>query len=234
MLLANAKAAYERLQSAENARAHLDEVRALIALQKELKDKAAKVHDLVERYQLLQQHGVVLSISADTKALRKTISNLMARFDEKPSSDTLTKGKHWTGLQTALDVANTALEIQIQQDWKNYFGTRLFAGLPPGQRKVGFVQTPDNLRALNRYSQLYEKFSRYRNAVVRTVEEFEEVHKISDELTSITFDEDVPASVKLFINAVPTGAGLDLLTVEVIAWLRENGLLESYVVRARL
>jgi hypothetical protein len=233
MLLENAKAAHERLQSADAARANLDEAQALLVLQKALSVKAAKMHALVVRASLLRDHGVVLSPSPDTKKMRNTIANLRKRFDERPSSSTLTQGKHWTGLQTDLDTAIATLEVEQRQDWKNYFGTRLFAGLPPEERKIGLVQTPDNKLALGQYTRLYEKFARYRNTVPGTTEELDEVHRCSEALTKITFVEDVPKAVELFIHAVPTGARLELLTAEVIDWLQAHGLLDSFVVRAR-
>lgn len=233
MLLENAKAAHERLQSAEAARVNLDEAQALLDLQKELSLKAMKLHALVVRATLLREHGVVLSPGPDTKTMRKSIDTLRKRFDEKTKSSTLTQGKHWTGLQTELDGAIAALEAEQRHDWKNYFATRLFAGLPPEQRKVGLVQTPDNKIALGQYERLYEKFARYRNTVASTAQELDEVHRCSEALMNITFVEDVPKAVELFINAVPSGAGLELLTAEVIEWLRAQGLLGSFVVRAR-
>ncbi len=233
MLLENAKAAHERLQSAEAARANLDEAQALLGLQKALSLKAEKLHALVARATLLREHGVILSPGPDTKTMRKAIDTLRKRFDEKTTSSTLTLGKHWTGLQTELDGAIATLEAEQRQDWKNYFATRLFAGLPPEQRKVGLVQTPDNKLALGQYERLYEKFARYRNTVAGTAQELDEVHRCSEALTNITFVENVPKAVELFINAVPSGAGLDLLTAEVVEWLREQGLLGSFVVRAR-
>jgi hypothetical protein len=233
MLLENAKAAHERLQSAEAARVNLDEAQALLDLQKELLLKAMKLHALVVRATLLREHGVVLSPGPDTKTMRKAIDTLRKRFDEKTKSSTLTQGKHWTGLQTELDGAIATLEAEQRHDWKNYFATRLFAGLPPEQRKVGLVQTPDNKIALGQYERLYDKFARYRNTVASTAQELDEVHRCSEALTNITFVEDVPKAVELFINAVPSGAGLELLTAEVIEWLRAQGLLGSFVVRAR-
>ena len=233
MLLEKAKAAHERLQSAQAARANLDEAQALLGLQKALSAKAVKLHALVARATLLRQNGVVLSPGPDTKTMRKAIDTLRKRFDEKTNSSTLTLGKHWTGLQTELEVAIATIEAEQRHDWKNYFATRLFAGLPPEQRKVGLVQTPDNKLALGQYERLYEKFARYRNTVAATAEELDEVHRCSEALTNITFVENVPKEVELFINAVPGGAGLDLLTAEVIEWLREQGLLASFVVRAR-
>ena len=233
MLLDNAKAAHERLQNAQAARANLDEAQALLGLQKALSVKAARLHTLVARAILLREHGVVLSAGPDTKTMRKAIDTLRKRFDEKTNSSTLTQGKHWSGLQTDLDGAIATLETEQRRDWKNYFATRLFAGLPPERRKVGLVQTPENKLSLGQYERLYEKFARYSNTVAGTAHEIDEVHRCSEALTNIAFVENVPKEVESFINAVPGGAGLDLLTAEVIEWLREQGLLASFVVRAR-
>jgi len=233
MLLENAKAAHERLQNAAVARVNLTEAQDLLALQKELSAKAMKFHALVARALLLRENGVFLSPSPDTKGMRKAIDTLRKRFDEKTSSSTLTQGKHWTGLQAALDSAIVTLEVEQRQDWKNYFGTRLFAGLAPEQRKVSLVQTPDNKVAMGQYERLYEKFARYRHAVADTKEILDEVHRCSEALTNIIFDENVPTEVELFFKAIPSGACLDLLTAEVVEWLRAQGLLGSFVVRAR-
>jgi len=233
MLLENAKVAHERLQSAEAARTNLDEAKALLALQKILSVKAEKLHVLVARATLLRERGVVLSAFPDTRPMRKTIDTLRKRFDEKTNSATLTQGKHWTGLQSELEGAIATLEAEQRHDWKNYFATRLFGSLPPEQRKVSLVQTPENKLALAQYERLYGKFMIYRNTVPSTTQELDEVHHCSEALSNITFDEKVPKEVAIFINAVPSGAGLDLLTAEVIEWLRTQGLLDSFVVRAR-
>jgi hypothetical protein len=233
MLLENARAAHERLQSAEAARVNLDEARALLGLQEELSLKAAKLHALVARATLLRENGVVLSSSPNTKAMRKVIANLRKRFDEKPNSSTLTQGQHWNGLQTELQTAITTLEVEQRQDWKN-FADSLFGGLPPEQRKVSLVQTPANANKLGQYKLLYEQFARFRSAVAGTQEVLDEVRRCSEALKNIKFDENVPKEVELFLNAVPLGAGLDLLTDEVIEWLRAQDLLGSYAVRARV
>lgn len=235
MLLANAKAAHEGLQGAEAARANLAEAQALLDLHRSLADCAGRLHELVTRANLLREYGVPLSPGPDTKAMRKTITNLRTRFDQVSTSRTLTQGKHWTGLLATLDGANATLDASQRQDWKDYFATQLFAGLPPAQRKVGLVHTlPENKLAIDQYTGLYEQFARYKSTVPSTLEALEDVRRCSDALGKITFVEDVPKDVEAFINAVPTGASLELLTSEVIDWLRENGLLGSYMVRARV
>jgi hypothetical protein len=106
--------------------------------------------------------------------------------------------------------------------------------LPPEQRKVGLIQSlPANKVALEQYSRLYGKFISYRTAIPSSSQAWEEVHQCSRELGQIIFEENVPKEVEAFINAVPHGANLRLLTAEVIKWLNEHDLLASFVVRAR-
>lgn len=234
MLLANAKAAHGSLLGAEAARENLAEAQALLDLHRSLAVCAGRLHELVTRANLLREYGVPLSPGPDTKAMRKTITNLRTRFDQVSTSRTLTQGKHWNGLVAALDAANATLDASQRQDWKDYFATKLFAGLPPAQRKVGLVHTlPENKSAIDQYTRLYDQFARYKSIVPSTLEALEEVHRCSDALGTIAFVVDVPKDVETFLNAVTTGASLELLTSEVIAWLRENGSLGTYMVRAR-
>ena len=119
-----------------------------------------------------------------------------------------------------------------------HFATRLFAGVPPEQRKQTIVQTlPENKVALDIYTRLYQRFNKYRNAVPASAEEFDAVQDCSDQLEAIHFveDDDVPGVVKAFFNATSSGSGanLDFLTAEVVDWLRTNNMLANYVVRAR-
>jgi hypothetical protein len=234
MLLIDAKAARERLQGAQSAEANLAEAQALTGLQKSLAAKTADLHALVVRATLLAQRGVPLAPGSGFDAIRKLVAGLGTRFDQAPTSTTLTQGKHWTSLMTALDAAIATVETNQRHDWSAYVGNSLFAGLPPEQRKVGLVQTPDNKVALERYTRLYEKFARYRNTIPGTAQALDEVHQYSADLGEIAFEEDVPQNVEAFINALAFGASLALLTPEVIAWLREHDLLDSYVVRARV
>jgi hypothetical protein len=233
MLLVDAKAALERLQIAQGAQANVDEVRRLIDLHKSLADKQVKLHTLATRAVMLREGGVPLSDSPDFRTARKLIAHLRDRFDAQPKANTLTQGKHWPGLLEAIEAAVATLESTLQQDWRSYFSDHLFPGLPPERRRIGLAQIPENKVALDKYTRLYEKFARYRNTVPTTQEALDEVHALSEALAQITFKEDVPKAVEAFVNAINNGASLRLLTAEVLDWLRENDLLDSYVVRAR-
>jgi len=234
MLLIDAKAVHERLQGAQSAQANLAEAQELARLQKSLAVKTATLHALVARGAMLAQGGVPLSQGAGFDTMRKVVNGLRTRFAQLPTSNTLTLGKHWTSLMTSLDSAIATVEANQRNDWAAYVTSFLFAGLPPDQRKVGLVQIPENKVAFEKYARLYEKFARNRNTVPATAQALEEVQQYSNDLAEIKFKEDVPKNVEAFINALAFGASLELLTPEVMAYLREHGLLGSYVVRARI
>jgi hypothetical protein len=237
MLLANAIIAHERLRNADAARVGLDEAQALLVLNKELNAKASRFHELVERGNLLRKYGVPLSDIPNSSSTKQAIINVEARFQESPTASTLKQGTRWTSLVAKLDTIINALESQQRHDWKEYFGARLFAGVTPELRKSTLVPTL-NKNAIEQYTRLYEKFIRYRNLIPSNAEILEEVHRCSDELGKIQFvdNENVPAAVKRFFDAVATssGASLELLTTEVIDWLHENELLGNYFARARI
>ena len=80
----------------------------------------------------------------------------------------------------------------------------------------------------------YQSFIKYRQRPPTSAEEFNELRQLSQRLADIKFQEDVPDAVRKFLDALSVGAGLELLTGEVVAWLRDNKLLANYVVRARI
>jgi hypothetical protein len=89
---------------------------------------------------------------------------------------------------------------------------------------------------LQTYSEIYPRFISYKTKIPIGEQDFKNLKELSDKLSSIEFQvgEDVPESVKIFFDAINlTGASLELLNIEVINWLKENNLLNNYVVRIR-
>lgn len=238
MLLNESRAVRDRLTRMEDAKTSVDEAMALSAKANELKILAAKVQTLSERNRLLRERDVSRSSSFEVTPTLQIISLSSQRFAESPKSSTLVGGQRWSKLVTALESFSIAAETLQKQDWVKHFGSRLFAGVTPEQRKQTIVQAmPDNKVALETYTRLYQRFNKYRNAVPTSAEDFDEVQLCSDQLAAIKFQEndDVPGPVKAFFNATSSGSGasLDFLTAEVVDWLRTNNMLANYVVRAR-
>ena len=238
MLLSESLAVRERLTSIEFAKTNVEEAMALSAKGKELANLAAKVQTISVRNRLLRDQGVSRSSKLDITSVLQIVSLSSQRFAEAPKSTTLVGGQRWTKLVSALESFSTSADTLQKQDWVTHFASRLFAGVPPEQRKQTIVESlPENKLALDSYARLYQQFNRYRNAVPPTADEFEKVREWSTELAAIQFveNEDVPGPVKAFFNAISSGSGasLEFLTPEVVGWLRTKNMLVNYVVRAR-
>lgn len=238
MLLNESREVRDRLARMEAAKANVVEATSLSAKANELKTWAAKVQSLSERNRLLRQKSVARSSSLDAYPLLQAIKLCSERFVESPQSSTLVGGQRWAKLVAALGEFSIATEALQKEDWVKHFATRLFAGVPPEQRKQTIVQSmPQNITALRDYTQWYQRFIKYRNVIPARAEDFDDVQSCSDQLAAIAFKEndDVPGPVQAFFNATSSGsgAGLDFLTAEVVEWLRANHMLANYVVRAR-
>lgn len=238
MLLNNAQNVRARLMRAEAASSGIEEAQALATKRNELQALAARVEMLARRNTLLWEEGIPLSPIPNIDRTRQVISQINARFAEAPKAATLVDKQRWSKLVSTLTEFAASTEMLQREDWRAYFSSKLFGGVPPEQRRQTILQTlPENRKALERYTNLYQRFNQYRNTVPNTVEALRELHSCSNQLANIQFveNDDVPTSVRAFFNATSTGTGasLDFLTPEVIEWLRTNNMLANYVVRAR-
>lgn len=238
MIREEARKACERLVRADAAMNSVEEAEELSRKKSELRDLVAKVTALAERRCMLRQGGIPLSQPPDVKKAKESCRMILARFTESPKAATLKDKQRWTKLTESLTEFNTVEDTLQRQDWKGYYGTKLFGGVSPEQREQTILMTlPENRDALTLYKSLYKRMSLHRATVPSTAVELEEVQECSRQLSGIRFVEnkDVPSAVREFFNATSTGSGanLELLTAEVVDWLRSNGMLNHFAVRAR-
>lgn len=238
MILDEARKARERLVRAVTAMSNVEEAEALSKKKSEFGTLAEKVATLAKRRSMLKQGGVPLSGPPDVEKARQSCNMLLTRFTESPKASTLVDKQRWTKLTESLAELCTVEDTLQKQDWKGYYGTRLFGGVPPEQREQTILTSlPENQEALGLYKRLYKRLSVYRATLPCTTEELKEAQESSEQLSGIRFVEntDVPSAVREFFNATSSGGGasLELLTTEVIDWLRSNAMLNNFAVRAR-
>lgn len=238
MIGEEARKVRERLLRAATAMSSVEEADALSKKKSDLQVLVAKVTDLGERRRLLKKGGVLLTPTPDVDKARKSCAMILTRFTESPKAATLVDKQRWTKLKESINEFNTVEETLQKQDWKGHYSTKLFGGVPPEQRERTILMTlTENRDALALYKGLYKRLSLYRTAVPSTAAELEEAQESSRQLSGIRFVEnnDVPSAVREFFNATSSGGGanLELLTTEVVDWLRSNGMLNHFAVRAR-
>lgn len=234
----DAKVVHERLKRAYASSSNVVEATELARKKNEISELAARIQSLANRRAMLRQRNVPLSLASDVVKIKKHCVMIFDRFVESPTASTLTDSNRWVKLEKAL-TEFIALENAVQnQDWSSYYVSRLFGGVSPELRQQTILTTlPQNFEALKNYRRLYTQLKQHRNSVPATALDLEAVLNCSRELSEIRFveNEDVPISVREFFNATSTGSGasLDLLTPEVVVWLRTNDMLNNYAIRAR-
>jgi hypothetical protein len=238
MLLIEATEAAERLTHLDTARSGLGEAQKFEDLRLQLQQRLQHLRDLIARGDMLRAGGVPTSTPPEIGAARDTVGKVATLFQSSRTASVLTQGSRWSNLVAKLDALVSGMDVLQRQDWKTFFANRLFGGLSPAQRRTTINHHhPSNKKAIEQYTQLYAQFDRFRNTLPPSAQVLQQVLAASSELGDIKFEEssDMPAAVLRFLDATGSnvGANLELVTPEVIEWLRVSGLLNSYVVRAK-
>ena len=235
LMIENAQKISARLKKINDAREGVNETEALDKLRKELLQLAAPINIMAANAQIFVDQSGVLTCVPDVSTLADTIKSASERFRETPKSTTLRRGNHWSSLTTKLVTLATKLKDVHESDWKKFFEANYFSGVSPSQREAKLILAiPGNKEAIAAYKVLYQSLTRYRQKMPQSAIEFNELKSISDQLSAISFsEENIPADVRRFFEATGFGASLNLLTNDVFEWLRNNDLLDRYVVRAR-
>jgi hypothetical protein len=237
-LLIDARKASERLQLAQSARDNIDEAGQLSERKREVQNLEKRLAGIADRHALLTREGIITPGNIDGLTnTRQAVTAIAAAFSRERRAATLTQGQYWNNLTDRLNQAVNNAQVRHTEAWQAYWRT-LFGGLPPSQLQQTIVPgLPENQTAMTRYKALHEEFDRWRSRVPGTDAELNRVRAVAQEVGEIRFimNNDVPEPVKRFFAATVTGTGasLELLTPEVIDWLRENRMLADYVVRTR-
>jgi len=235
-LLEEVQEALARLKRAEAARSGLEESHALEEQRKSLSEKENALQRITVRSDMLRRNHVAATVPAGLAQLRIRLQSIKAQFREAPVAATLRSGRRISGLTTSINALVVDVGKTQATDWQTFYSSKLFGGPAPASIKARLALTPKNNEALERYSSLFASFAVFRNRIPESQAEFDQLSSASKALGKITFEEDVPADVANFFAATASnvGANLKLLTPEVLQWLRDNHLLEKYIVRAHL
>lgn len=233
-LFTDATSTLERLTQLRTAADGAEEARALDSLRVELAALASPINALAAKMAVLRSEEVNLSAIPDLANVKGNVQTTLALFQQTPKATTLRRGKLWTTLTNRLQTLTNNAQTALNDDWRRYCDNNLFGGLPPAKQEATLAKTPRNEQSLARYRILYQSFIKHRQQLPTSADEFNNLRQLSQQLAEITFEKDVPEDVRKFLDALGSGAGLHLLTPAVLTWLRDNGLLASYVVRARI
>jgi hypothetical protein len=229
-LPARAKALRDRLEKLDQMGSNVAETGLLENLRADLAAPAAELSRALDQRALLTDSGISMTDPPALGTARNRAATLLEKFTTSQKAATLTKGTGWANLIREIKAASSEVGATAVKSWRAY-RQEVFTGEAPAIVKGRVAFTPANDAAYKRYEQLFQSFRSEFERFPADLAAIERVRSLAADLTTTaaTFDYDVPAEVKLFLEAVQSGgASLDLLTGTVKTWLAENNAFASY------
>ncbi|CDZ42306.1 Hypothetical protein NGAL_HAMBI1146_50720 [Neorhizobium galegae bv. officinalis] len=229
-LPARTKALHERLVTLDLLGANVQETGLLEDLRTDLAPLAAELSRALDQRALLLGSGIETPEPPSLGTARKRAATLLNRFSAERKAAVLKERTGWASLLKEVKAASTDVSDSVSRTWKGYRHT-VFTGEAPALVKGRIALTPSNNAAFKTYEQLYQTFRAEFDKLPADAAAIERVKALATRLTATAkeFDFDVPVDVKRFLEAIQSGgAKLDLLTDDVLKWLKDNNVFSNY------
>lgn len=214
-LAGRASALRSRLEALDRTASNVAEVNALEGLRIGMANRAEKLRAELAKERLLAGASIAVSIPASLVAMRKRATGLLDKFVADTKANTLKRGQSWSALLDEVDTATRELGSAATAAWRAHRSS-VFAGQSPAEIRGKLARTEKNDDAFDDYGTLYGRLKAAFDTFPVDAEAIVRVSRIAADLekTATTFDFNVPADVKLFLEAVLSvkGAPLSLLT----------------------
>lgn len=214
----------------------VQEASNLEGLRQDLRKHVERLEPQLDKQALLNAEKIAVPPPAGLVKAARRASGLCEKFRAAPTAATLKKGQHWRTLLEELDASGAELSQAVAGAWRRARES-FFAGDTPATLRGRLARTPENDQALARYRFLFERLDAAFAAAPVDQAAIEQVKQHASELEAAAqaFNFDVPAAVKAFLEAVQSvaGAPLDLLTPEVVGWLKSNNCFDAYHISAK-
>jgi len=224
-----------KLNTLKENGSRVSEAAALEDLRLELSKCVAPYDRAMEKIELLRAADVPVAIPPSVANAKKRVIAITGRFAATANAETLKKGQDWPKLLAEITAATNDLQAVAVTAWKQR-RSKFFAGDTPAALDAMLAHTSENVQALKAYNAVYKQFTDLFVAPPPDTNTIERTTDLAAQLAAIStrFDFAVPTEVKVFIDAVQSigGARLSHLTPAVLQWLRDNGSLEAYRIKA--
>jgi hypothetical protein len=225
-----------RLSRLHELSSKVEEASNLERLRQDLNKHVERLEPPLEKQALLRTEDIGVPIPVGLVKAARRASGLLEKFKAEPTAATLKKGQTWRVLLDELDSAASDLSQAVLGTWRRSRDA-FFAGDTPSILRGRLARTAENDQALERYRTLYQALDAAFAAAPTNRAAIEEVKRLAQQLERAAqgFNFDVPEAVKAFLEAVQsvTGAPLDLLTPDVVDWLKDNNSFDAYRISAK-
>jgi len=222
----------KKLESFNNAGQIQKETLEQAKIYNQISENNSKITQISETIKIFENKGLKIEINNQLKeVIYNFISDIQSRYNQEKSSDIIKKGPYSKYLNSYSELVLDT-ENKIKQEWKSYCQTQY--SREPYPTLFSQFNSPENQIALNEFQPLYQEFFELinLNQISEISEEtFTKVAQVGSELSGkrSLIQDNYHEDVRNFLTAVENNqATLDLYTDEVINWINNNNLQESY------
>jgi hypothetical protein len=216
--------------------AEIDHQRAatLTPIQETLNDRHTRLIDNAARAGVLIQSGVMTALSLpDAATLKAALQKVRANLANDPFS--VTKGRDYKTLVKHLDELLDQFRDQVVREWAAWVDRQTArideAELARYEAMPRFAQVTTDVRRLRKLVADFPKVLPADEAEFK--DKKNALDTLRGQIAKLPRTDD--PEVRAFLDAAngPDGAGLDVLTPKVVAWLKEQELYERYRIVVR-
>jgi hypothetical protein len=231
-LLSRCYALTEQREQIKYLRSGEQEAKRLRELSRDISTHLDASRDLLSKYDLFVKEKISFDPVQPSQVLSclEVLQRIKDQFSSSPCVSTLISKKNWPNLDSSLNSLERLQKDSLRNGWNSFIQGFLVGNSPEMFENI-IVPTEANLRLLSQYKEAYKAL---RSLKAETVDKelIEEVRVKGQTIQTIAKqlkDVKAPESVKLFLRAISNGgASLDLLTVEVVDWLKEQNRGDQY------
>lgn len=155
---------------------------------------------------------------------------LEGRWNEKKISKSISTDNFFNKLKNELKIVDDQISMKCDEEWRT-FNKTLYNNKSYHDLKLECIETENNIKILSDFKiefDNFKKYSDYKLLPENNIHLIDKIKKISETLNLLLNKIDVidDEEIKSFINATSSsnGANLDLLTPNVLKWLKEKGI----------
>lgn len=215
----------ERAERLKNLRETAEEAKALSTRLSEARELKERLQSVSEKVAFLKENEIEIDLSAAAQVTPlPALDKIIEQFTDKPEAASLTKRQYWTKLREQGAEWQKKLDAEADKSWRGFIDDQ-YSGRSPAQLEASLAQTQSNQRALKAFTAIHRDLKFLREDFPENPQTVKRARELSEELKSVSeaFDFDVPDDVRAFLAAInQEGAPLELLTEEVLDWLRAN------------
>lgn len=237
-LLELSKEINSQIDKIKNLSSNRDETKDLRTIKDILEGLDVNIKEIKNSFNLFRNNGITITFPKSIKTIKSNLQKIKNNFQNEPNSKSIKKGNYYQKFIEELEEYLKINNEYLKNKW-SWFCEKSYSGDAPEKiddNIVKIVNTDNNKNLLTQYRMKYSQYNELRR-LSPSSDSFKKVQEIGIELAEIysKFDQDAPEDVKKFLSSVTSGgASINLLTEQVINWLKEKDLLNDYkIVRGK-